>query len=165
MPQQPPFYVKDTSEMYSRILNAPLRFASHYNVTISNSIKSLLTGVRLLKLLYRSLLRLPELYFYPPFSFKLLQKEPTERLGTSEADFADISAHEFFADISWSDLLEKRIPVPWMPNISSSTDVGNIDPEFTTESIPESLGKSLLANRDREVEFRGFTYAPESNLY
>ena len=46
LPQKPPFYFKDTSEMYSRILNAPLRFASHYNVTISNAIKSLLTGVR-----------------------------------------------------------------------------------------------------------------------
>ena len=62
-------------------------------------------------------------------------------------------------------MLEKRIPVPWLPNISSSTDVQNIDPEFTAETIPESLGKSLLANRDREVEFRGFTYAPETSLF
>ena len=125
--------------MYSRILHAPLRWASHYNVTISNAIKSLLIG--------------------------LLQKDVVDRLGATEADFDELRYHEFFVDIDWNALVEKRIPVPWIPNVNSNTDLQHIDPEFTRESIPESLGKSLLANRDREVEFRGFTYAPESNLF
>ena len=91
-----------------------------------------------------------------------MQKDDSERLGANEADFNELRDHEFFCDISWNDLLEKRIPVPWIPNINSNTDIQHIDPEFTRESIPESLGKSLLANRDRDAIFKDFTYAPES---
>ncbi len=65
------------------------------------------------------------------------------------------------------DLIEKRIPVPWIPNLDSETDVKHIDPEFTREQISASLGKSLVSsyrNAGPNSAFNGFTYIPEMSL-
>jgi hypothetical protein len=95
-----------------------------------------------------------------------LQKEQYRRLGSSEADFIELRDHAFFESISWTDLLEKRIPVPWIPNLDSETDLKHIDPEFTREQISSSLGKSLTSSNHngQNSAFSGFTYVPEMNL-
>jgi hypothetical protein len=79
-------------------------------------------------------------------------------------DFNELRDHPFFSGLSWQDLLEKRIPVPWLPELESETDLKHISPEFTTEEISASLGKSLAANNGQNLPFAGFTYVPESNL-
>lgn len=79
----------------------------------------------------------------------------------------EIREHPFFADISWEDLIEKRIPVPWVPELESKTDLKHIDPEFTQEQVPASLGQSLVSscrNLQGGSAFNGFTYIPDSNL-
>jgi hypothetical protein len=96
-----------------------------------------------------------------------LRKEQKNRLGSSEADFAEIRDHSFFADLNWQDLIEKRIPVPWIPPLSSEQDVSLIDTEFTSEPVPASIGRSLYNSyipTGAFSEFSGFTYVPESNL-
>lgn len=100
------------------------------------------------------------------FFIKLLIKEPSNRLGSNEADFQELVDHPFFNDINWTDLVEKRIPVPWLPDLESKTDLKHIDPEFTREQVSASLGKSLARssrNYNNSV-FTGFTYIPDSNL-
>lgn len=93
-------------------------------------------------------------------------KDPAQRLGASEDDFMEIQEHPFFSDISWEDLVEKRIPVPWLPELESKTDLKHIDPEFTQEQVSASLGKSLVSScrNFQNSAFTGFTYIPDSNL-
>ena len=96
-----------------------------------------------------------------------MRKEHHKRLGASEADFAEIRDHAFFADTNWQDVIEKRIPVPWVPTLESVNDTRHIDPEFTGEQVPASLGRSLVSSyvhTAANTEFSGFTYVPESTL-
>ena len=90
------------------------------------------------------------------------------RLGASELDFREIRDHPFFSEISWTDLLEKKIPVPWLPDLESETDLKHIDPEFTQEAVSASLGTSLatngLYNSAQNMPFAGFTYISDSNF-
>ena len=46
-----------------------------------------------------------------------MTKDPTRRLGATEADAAEIKSHLFFKDTNWDDVFHKRIPAPFYPNI------------------------------------------------
>lgn len=136
----PPFYSKDTNQMYSNILYQALRL--NHNVQVTSNAKNIIIG--------------------------LLQKEQYLRLGASELDFSEIRDHPFFNEIQWQDLLDKKLPVPWIPDLDSETDLKHIDPEFTQEEISASLGTSLattgLYTNAQNMPFAGFTYIPESNF-
>ena len=98
-----------------------------------------------------------------------MQKEQYLRLGASELDFNEIKDHPFFAGLAWQDLLDKKLPVPWMPDLESETDLRHIDPEFTSEEVSASVGTSLATNglynsSAQNMPFAGFTYVPDSNL-
>jgi hypothetical protein len=92
----------------------------------------------------------------------LLEKDQSKRLGAGELDFVELRDHIFFAEINWLDLVEKRIPVPWTPELESTKDLKHIDPEFTREQVPGSLGTSLIGQRDNA--FKGFTYVNNSGF-
>lgn len=87
----------------------------------------------------------------------MLKKNRLERLG-SKFDFEEIRNHEFFSPIDWERLIKKEIKPPFVPNIRSETDVGNIAKEFVEmEPNPSSLmPDNTFHNRDSE--FLGFTY-------
>ncbi|XP_064604246.1 serine/threonine-protein kinase Sgk3-like isoform X2 [Liolophura sinensis] len=97
----------------------------------------------------------------------LLQKEKEKRLGC-KADFKEIRSHEFFADVNWDDLDNKRVDPPYNPNVSGQLDLKHFDPEFVREPVPASLGKSadqkLVSASVREADgaFLGFSYVPPS---
>ncbi|CAF1123639.1 unnamed protein product, partial [Brachionus calyciflorus] len=69
----PPFYSRNTTEMYSNISNEQLRL--NPEVFVSDYAKNIMK--------------------------QLLQKEQFRRLGSSEADFEEIQDHPFFGDIDW----------------------------------------------------------------
>ena len=97
----------------------------------------------------------------------MLQKEQSVRLGANESDFKEIRNHSFFHDLNWVALVEKKLPVPWLPELESETDTRHIDPEFTNEDVSASVGKSVIDNslmNNNPMTFHGFTYVPESNL-
>lgn len=48
---------------------------------------------------------------------QLLTRDPTRRLGSGKADAEDIKRHPFFKDVSFDDVLNKRIPPPYFPTI------------------------------------------------
>ncbi len=91
-------------------------------------------------------------------------------MGANESDFNEIRDHPFFHDLNWNQLLEKKLPVPWLPELESETDTRHIDPEFTSENISASVGASLISNslinngQNSNMNFVGFTYEPESNF-
>lgn len=63
---------------------------------------------------------------------KLLTREPEMRLGSGPTDAQEIMSHAFFRNINWEDVYNKRIPAPFLPQITSATDTSNFDQEFTS---------------------------------
>ncbi|GAA5886492.1 hypothetical protein JCM16303_001429 [Sporobolomyces ruberrimus] len=88
---------------------------------------------------------------------KLLTKDPSRRLGASEADAVEIKSHLFFKDTNWDDVFHKRIPSPFFPAISSATDTSNFDSEFTSEQPTLTPVHSTLSAQD-QGEFAGFSW-------
>ncbi|UYV77225.1 SGK1 [Cordylochernes scorpioides] len=80
----PPFYSKDTMEMYGNILNKPLRLRTNISVDARNLLE------------------------------RLLQKDKKKRLG---ATTEEVMTHPFFRTINWTDLVEKKMPVPFVPDL------------------------------------------------
>lgn len=136
----PPFYSRNRSEMYDRIVNKPLRLRP----TISSSARDILV--------------------------KLLQKDRYKRLGSGYRGFDEVMHHDFFKPIVWEDLLAKRIPPPFSPNVKGVMDLQHIDPQFTREPVTSSLGCShstyaLSASvQEADDAFAGFSYAPPIDL-
>ena len=48
--------------------------------------------------------------------FKLLKKNPKDRLGHSEKDSKEIKSHPFFKNINWTNILEKKVEPPIQMN-------------------------------------------------
>lgn len=75
------------------------------------------------------------------FIKSLLSKEPASRLGSGRNGPNEVMAHAFFKELNWDDVYQRRVPVPFIPTVTSYTDVSNFDPEFTglgTPSIVDS---------------------------
>ncbi|KAI8495889.1 PREDICTED: serine/threonine-protein kinase Sgk3-like isoform X2 [Branchiostoma belcheri] len=130
----PPFYSRDTAEMYENILYKPLKLRTN----ISPAARHILEG--------------------------LLQKEKEDRLGTGDKDFEEVKTHAFFSSLSWQDLLERKIPPPYNPEVSGQLDLKHFDPEFVREPVPGSVGKSTgvisASVQEADAAFMGFSYAP-----
>ncbi|KAL8971913.1 MAG: hypothetical protein Q9183_000821 [Haloplaca sp. 2 TL-2023] len=63
---------------------------------------------------------------------KLLMREPELRLGSGPTDAQEIMSHAFFRNINWDEYRDKKVPPPFMPQISNPTDTSNFDSEFTS---------------------------------
>ncbi|TFY81916.1 hypothetical protein EWM64_g2094 [Hericium alpestre] len=88
---------------------------------------------------------------------KLLTRDPTRRLGSGKGDAEEIKRHPFFKDVSWDDILNKRIPPPYFPTINGSADTSNFDEEFTKEQPTLTPVHGQLSSRD-QAEFNGFSW-------
>lgn len=88
---------------------------------------------------------------------KLLTRDPTRRLGSGQADAEEIKRHPFFKDVSFDDILQKRIPPPYFPTITSASDTSNFDSEFTREQPTLTPVHGQLSARD-QAEFEGFSW-------
>ncbi|KAG9032588.1 Serine/threonine kinase [Tulasnella sp. UAMH 9824] len=91
---------------------------------------------------------------------KLLTRDPNRRLGSSESDAEEIKQHSFFKDTDWGDVLNKRIPAPYLPTIASATDTSNFDTEFTRDrpTLTPVLGR--LPARD-QARFQDFSWTAD----
>lgn len=69
-------------------------------------------------------------------------------------------SHAFFRDINWDDVYHKRIPAPFVPQITSATDTSNFDTEFTSVTPVLTPVQSVLSQAMQE-EFRGFSYSAD----
>ncbi|XP_060056667.1 serine/threonine-protein kinase Sgk3 isoform X4 [Erinaceus europaeus] len=98
---------------------------------------------------------------------ELLEKNRQNRLGAKE-DFLEIQNHPFFESLSWSDLVQKKIPPPFNPNVAGPDDIRNFDAAFTEETVPYSVCVSSdysIVNAsvlEADDAFLGFSYAPPS---
>ncbi|KAJ1876760.1 Serine/threonine kinase, partial [Coemansia sp. RSA 486] len=87
----------------------------------------------------------------------LLEKDPSKRLGSGPNDAEDIMKHSFFAGVNWDDVLNKKIPPPYVPDIRGRFDVSNFDPEFTNEKPGLTPTNTIIDSHDQK-EFANFDY-------
>ncbi|XP_003487799.1 RAC serine/threonine-protein kinase [Bombus impatiens] len=131
-----PFYNKDHEKLFTLIVMEEVRFPR----TISNEAKDMLGG--------------------------LLIKDPSKRLGGGPNDAKEIMDHAFFSSIDWSDLVQKKIPPPFKPQVTSDTDTRYFDSEFTGESVeltpPDQgflgSGGGLNSIAEEQEHFPQFSY-------
>ena len=96
------------------------------------------------------------------FILKLLNKTPSKRLGASGAN--EVKSHLFFEGIKWDDLLKKKVPAPFKPNICNELDTTNFADEFTKQ-IPTDSPALVPASVNGENLFRGYSYIAPSIIY
>ncbi|XP_060571359.1 RAC-alpha serine/threonine-protein kinase-like isoform X2 [Ruditapes philippinarum] len=125
-----PFYNRDHDVLFELILLQQVKFPR----TLSEDAKSLLGG--------------------------MLVKNPKERLGGGEADVKDLMAHPFFKNINWQDLVEKKVPPPFKPQVTSETDTRYFDDTFTAEpvSLTPPQASHVLESIDEETMDTGMPY-------
>ncbi|XP_013194367.2 RAC serine/threonine-protein kinase [Amyelois transitella] len=122
-----PFYNRDHDVLFTLILSEEVRFPR----SISAACRSLLAG--------------------------LLTKPPAARLGGGPGDADEIMRHAFFAAVDWADLVAKKIPPPFKPQVDSDTDTRYFDSEFTGESVELTPPENELG-LIREETFAQFSY-------
>jgi serine/threonine protein kinase len=82
----------------------------------------------------------------------LLKKNPLVRLGTSSR----VRDHPWFEDVNWDALLKMQYEAPFVPKLTSPTDVQHFSQEFTEMSL-NSLNVSS-SSPSKYLHFEGFTY-------
>ena len=92
------------------------------------------------------------------FILRLLVKDPQKRMGGGPTGAEEVKAHKFFRSINWDDLLRKNIPAPFLPKITSDTDVSNFSKEFTRMIPADSPGTTP----PNENVFEGYSYVAPS---
>ncbi|KAF8755302.1 Protein kinase c [Rhizoctonia solani] len=91
---------------------------------------------------------------------RLLTRDPSKRLGSGPTDAEEIKAHPFFNTVNFDDVLNKRIPPPYYPTISSAHDTSNFDTEFTREQPTLTPVHGQLSAAD-QAQFQGFSWQVE----
>ncbi|XP_075698356.1 ribosomal protein S6 kinase beta-2 [Rhinoderma darwinii] len=93
---------------------------------------------------------------------KLLKKNPAQRLGSGQADVADIQKHQFFRHIHWEDLLQCKMEPPYKPNLRSEDDASHFGSHFTRQTPIDS--PDAVISESASQAFLGFTYIAPSVL-
>lgn len=108
----------------------------------------------------------------------LLTREPDQRLGSGPTDAQEVMSQPFFRNVNWDDVYHKRVPAPFMPQITSATDTSNFDSEFTSVTpvltpvqsgvycpnliqVPLRLMRYAVLSQQMQEEFRGFSYTAD----
>ncbi|XP_004999906.1 serine/threonine-protein kinase N1 isoform X2 [Cavia porcellus] len=92
---------------------------------------------------------------------RLLRRNPERRLGSSERDAEDVKKQPFFRTLGWDALLARRLPPPFVPQLSGRTDVSNFDEEFTGEAPTLSLPRDARPlSAAEQAFFRDFDFVP-----
>lgn len=113
----PPYYSKNQSKMYEMIVKNPVEF--NPLLGLSAEAKDLLT--------------------------KLLTKDPTKRLGAA-TDFEEIKSHPWFTGLDWPQLIAKKLPTPFQPEVEGTNWVRNFDSEYTSEGKMTKLLRRWLTS-------------------
>lgn len=133
----PPFYSRDCSEMYTKILRDKLKFPDSVPIRA----RSFLEG--------------------------LLARDPAIRLGGNVRDADAVKEHPFFSSIDWVALDKKELPAPFNPGVIDPMDLRNFDPEFVNEPIPQSLIPSGGSHEGMSTivdDFHGFSFMGKTTL-
>lgn len=144
----PPFYCRDREKLFEKIRKAQLTYPRY----LSDVAQDILHG--------------------------LLTRDPTQRLGSSSEDSAEVKRHLFFASIDWDRMMRRDSVPPWEPTVVGSLDTSQFDKEFTSMPIfsPNdkefkyqaggsmgTVNQHLSATPDDNT-FEGFTFVDKSGF-
>ena len=93
---------------------------------------------------------------------RLLRKSPERRLGASQRDAWDVRRHNFFRNMDWDGLLQRKVQPPFKPTVKSSYDVSNFDPEFTRDRPVLTPSRENYDSRPPDAIFKGFDFSVDS---
>uniref|UniRef100_A0A158R5L2 Protein kinase domain-containing protein n=1 Tax=Syphacia muris TaxID=451379 RepID=A0A158R5L2_9BILA len=113
----PPFQGRALNDVFEKILEGKLKFPRHFDCNAKDLVK------------------------------KLLQSDPSKRLGNLKNGAVDVMNHEWFAEIDWDEVAEMKLTPPVIPTVYSSGDTGNFDSydeESDTEVVSEPASPEQL---------------------
>mmetsp|Transcript_106304 Transcript_106304/g.167853 ORF Transcript_106304/g.167853 Transcript_106304/m.167853 type:complete len:320 (-) Transcript_106304:273-1232(-) len=106
---QPPFCDEDPMGIYQKILSGKIVFPKLFDKNAKGLVKKLLTA------------------------------DLGKRFGNLKNGVEDIKTHKWFKDVSWTDLLEKKLPVTFKPAVKGTTDCSNFDDYPDSEELPPTV--------------------------
>lgn len=71
---------------------------------------------------------------------QLLNRSRKKRLGSLKGGVSNIKGHSYFNGIDWNAILDRRHPVPWVPEVSDPFDTSCFDEYDESMEIPPFLG-------------------------
>ena len=89
----------------------------------------------------------------------MLQKEKDKRLGAKK-DFTDVKTHEFFSDVNWDELDDKKVRPPFNPNVVSAYFIDNI---FISKNNVKIITKQYAGAVQDMTLTSTFTFLPSCN--
>jgi serine/threonine protein kinase len=108
----PPFVDEDPMGIYQKILSGKIVFPKMFDKNAKALVKKLLTA------------------------------DLGKRFGNLKNGIDDIKQHKWFKDISWEDLLAKKIPATFKPTVKSENDTSNFDDYPDSEEVPPVVNAS-----------------------
>mmetsp|Transcript_30350 Transcript_30350/g.93954 ORF Transcript_30350/g.93954 Transcript_30350/m.93954 type:complete len:272 (-) Transcript_30350:260-1075(-) len=71
---------------------------------------------------------------------QLLNRSRKKRLGSLKGGMSNIKDHSYFSSIDWHAILDRRHPVPWVPEVSDPFDTSCFDEYDESMEIPPFQG-------------------------
>jgi len=129
-----PFEADEDDELFDQICNAPLEWPAKLDPSAKD------------------------------FVNRLLDRNPTTRIGCGPTGKADIQRHAFFSGMDWGKMAKRQIPPPFKPDIKNPKKAECFDEEFTDEpSIITPIDKAFVAQIE-QAEFDGFSFVNATGL-
>ncbi|XP_029293581.1 serine/threonine-protein kinase N1-like isoform X3 [Cottoperca gobio] len=93
---------------------------------------------------------------------RLLRRNPERRLGSGEKDAEEVRKQPFFRGMDWENLLQRKVPPPFVPTIGGKEDVSNFDVEFTAEApaLTPPRERRTLSHKEQD-HFKDFDYVSD----
>ena len=91
---------------------------------------------------------------------KLLNIDPSKRLGNGPDDAAAIKSHPYFKDVEWDKYLKKEIIPPFKPKLRNELDLKYFDKAFTDENV--NTKKQQVPRSRVQSDYIGFTFMGNS---
>ncbi|XP_062498768.1 RAC-beta serine/threonine-protein kinase B-like [Corticium candelabrum] len=90
------------------------------------------------------------------------------RLGGGDRGASEIMDHAFYSSINWQDIYDRKVPPPFIPNVSEQ-EIGDkyIPAEFKSDTVANTPSDRAGALHDEEGEpFEQFTFVGDKgNLH
>ena len=95
---------------------------------------------------------------------KLLENDPSKRLGSGENGWEKVKEHPYFSDVDWNEAKNKKLKPPFLPKVENELDIKYFEKTFTDEPVTNDNGDALYNNDEEEFEenYKGFTYVAGS---
>merc|ERR1712232_180128 len=105
----PPFYTRDRERLFDRIRHAELKFPVYVSVIAKELLQA------------------------------LLNRDPNRRLGGGVGDGSEVKDHQFFTNVDWAAVSQRKIRPPFKPSISpNGGDVKYFEKEFVDLPVVNS---------------------------